>query len=209
MRISSRPSARSPDRLNRRSSACDPRPSWARDRQRQPTSFRRPSSSSDRRGPRKHSTGRRTKPFLTRVIDVTAVERRPTRVFGPSSVIRVPFRRAIARQHTRYGLAASLVGGSPSCTTNSGRTYAPASSTGTSPPTAPRPTPLSAASASPAITARALITPPIIAPIRSPAPRPTARASIGVGLRDPPDRQRDRGLTRGRLSGRSRTCRRG
>jgi succinylglutamic semialdehyde dehydrogenase len=41
--------------------------------------------------------------------------------------VRVPdFDAAIAEANaTRYGLAASLVGGSPECTTSSGRTYAP------------------------------------------------------------------------------------
>jgi succinylglutamic semialdehyde dehydrogenase len=59
-----------------------------------------------------------SKPFLTpAVIDVTAVERRPdAELFGPIlQVIRVPdFDAAIAEaNNTRYGLAASLVGGSP------------------------------------------------------------------------------------------------
>jgi succinylglutamic semialdehyde dehydrogenase len=59
-----------------------------------------------------------SKPFLTpAVIDVTAVERRPdAELFGPMlQVIRVPdFDAAIAEaNNTRYGLAASLVGGNP------------------------------------------------------------------------------------------------
>lgn len=59
-----------------------------------------------------------SKPFLTpAVIDVTAVERRPdAELFGPIlQVIRVPdFDAAIAEaNNTRYGLAASLIGGSP------------------------------------------------------------------------------------------------
>jgi succinylglutamic semialdehyde dehydrogenase len=59
-----------------------------------------------------------SKPFLSpAVIDVTAVEKRPdAELFGPIlQVIRVPdFDAAIAEaNNTRYGLAASLVGGSP------------------------------------------------------------------------------------------------
>jgi succinylglutamic semialdehyde dehydrogenase len=58
------------------------------------------------------------KPFLSpAVIDVTEVERRPdVELFGPVlQVIRVPdFDAALAEANaTRYGLAASLVGGSP------------------------------------------------------------------------------------------------
>lgn len=58
------------------------------------------------------------KPFLSpAVIDVTNVEKRPdAELFGPVlQVIRVPdFEAAIAEaNNTRYGLAASLVGGSP------------------------------------------------------------------------------------------------
>ena len=57
-------------------------------------------------------------PFLTpAIIDVTDVERRPdAELFGPVlQVIRVPdFESALAEANaTRYGLAASLVGGSP------------------------------------------------------------------------------------------------
>lgn len=59
-----------------------------------------------------------TRPFLSpAVIDVTAVEKRPdAELFGPIlQVIRVPdFDAAIAEANaTRYGLSASLVGGSP------------------------------------------------------------------------------------------------
>ena len=59
-----------------------------------------------------------SKPFLTpAVIDVTNVEKRPdAELFGPVlQVIRVPdFEAALAEaNNTRYGLAASLVGGSP------------------------------------------------------------------------------------------------
>jgi succinylglutamic semialdehyde dehydrogenase len=59
-----------------------------------------------------------SKPFLTpAVIDVTEVEKRPdAELFGPVlQVIRVPdFEAALAEaNNTRYGLAASLVGGSP------------------------------------------------------------------------------------------------
>ena len=59
-----------------------------------------------------------TKPFLTpAVIDVTNVAKRPdAELFGPVlQVIRVPdFDAALAEaNNTRYGLAASLVGGSP------------------------------------------------------------------------------------------------
>jgi succinylglutamic semialdehyde dehydrogenase len=58
------------------------------------------------------------KPFLTpAIIDVTAVEKKPdAELFGPVlQVIRVPdFDAAMAEANaTRYGLAASLVGGSP------------------------------------------------------------------------------------------------
>jgi succinylglutamic semialdehyde dehydrogenase len=58
------------------------------------------------------------KPFLTpAIIDVTAVEKRSdAELFGPVlQVIRVPdFDAALAEaNNTRYGLAASLVGGSP------------------------------------------------------------------------------------------------
>lgn len=58
------------------------------------------------------------KPFLTpAVIDVTAIERRPdAELFGPVlQVVRVPdFDAALAEANTtRYGLAASLIGGSP------------------------------------------------------------------------------------------------
>ncbi len=57
-------------------------------------------------------------PFLTpAIIDVTEVERRPdAELFGPVlQVIRVPdFESALAEANaTRYGLAASLIGGSP------------------------------------------------------------------------------------------------
>lgn len=59
-----------------------------------------------------------TRPFLSpAVIDVTAVEKRPdAELFGPIlQVIRVPdFDAAIAEANaTRYGLSASLIGGSP------------------------------------------------------------------------------------------------
>jgi succinylglutamic semialdehyde dehydrogenase len=59
-----------------------------------------------------------SKPFLTpAVLDVTAVERRPdAELFGPVlQVIRVPdFDAALIEANsTRYGLAASLIGGSP------------------------------------------------------------------------------------------------
>jgi succinylglutamic semialdehyde dehydrogenase len=58
------------------------------------------------------------KPFLTpAIIDVTAVEHRPdAELFGPVlQVIRVPdFDAALAEANaTRYGLSASLIGGSP------------------------------------------------------------------------------------------------
>ena len=58
------------------------------------------------------------KPFLTpAIIDVTVVEQRPdSELFGPVlQVIRVPdFDAALAEANaTRYGLSASLVGGSP------------------------------------------------------------------------------------------------
>jgi succinylglutamic semialdehyde dehydrogenase len=59
-----------------------------------------------------------TRPFLSpAVIDVTAIEQRPdAELFGPIlQVIRVPdFEAAIAEANaTRYGLSASLIGGSP------------------------------------------------------------------------------------------------
>jgi len=59
-----------------------------------------------------------SKPFLSpAIIDVTAVEKRPdAELFGPIlQVIRVPdFDAAIAEaNNTRYGLSASLIGGSP------------------------------------------------------------------------------------------------
>ena len=59
-----------------------------------------------------------SKPFLTpAIIDVTDVEKRPdAELFGPVlQVIRVPdFEAALAEaNNTRYGLAASLLGGSP------------------------------------------------------------------------------------------------
>jgi succinylglutamic semialdehyde dehydrogenase len=59
-----------------------------------------------------------TKPFLTpAIIDVTEVEKRPdAELFGPVlQVIRVPdFEAALAEaNNTRYGLAASLLGGRP------------------------------------------------------------------------------------------------
>ena len=131
------------------------------------------------------------RPYLTpALIDVTEVRDRPDEeIFGPVlQVIRVKdFDAAIDEaNNTRFGLAASLIAAAPSFTTNSGPTSAPASSTGTSRPTARHPTPRSAASASPATIARAPSTPPIIAPIQSPAAKPNQpRAAIGEGLRDP------------------------
>jgi len=58
------------------------------------------------------------RPFLTAaLVDVTDVERRPdAELFGPLlQIVRVPdFESALAEANaTRYGLAASLVGGSP------------------------------------------------------------------------------------------------
>ncbi len=111
------------------------------------------------------------RPFLTpALIDVTDVAERPDEeLFGPVlQLIRVKdFDAAIAEANdTRFGLAAGLIGGSPELYDRSGRTFAPASSTGTSRPTARRRTRRSAASACRATIGRALIMPPIIAPIR-------------------------------------------
>jgi succinylglutamic semialdehyde dehydrogenase len=71
------------------------------------------------------------RPFLTpALIDVTDVKDRPDEeLFGPVlQLIRVKdFDAAIDEaNNTRFGLAASLVGGTPSCTTASGPTSAPA-----------------------------------------------------------------------------------
>ena len=132
------------------------------------------------------------RPFLTpALIDVTEVERRPDEeMFGPVlQVIRVAdFDAALAEANaTRYGLAASLVGGSPELYDRFwANVRAGVDQLEQADQRRPLDRPVRRHRPLAATTARAPITPPIIAPIRSPAPKPRApRATIGVGLADP------------------------
>ena len=112
------------------------------------------------------------RPFLTpAMIDVTDVERRPDEeMFGPVlQIVRVKdFDAAIAEANaTRYGLAASLVGGSPELYDRFWANVR-AGVVNWNKPTngAPVDRAVRRHRPYPATTGRALITPPIIAPIR-------------------------------------------
>ena len=131
------------------------------------------------------------RPYLTpALIDVTDASDRPDEeIFGPVlQLVRVKdFDSAIAEANaTRFGLAASLVGGSPEMFDRFwGEVRAGVINWNKPTNGAPSNAPFGGVGC-PATTARAPSTPPIIALIRSPAStRASARGTIAQGLRDP------------------------